>query len=365
MRTSFARLAIIAMVLWMAVMMIAGAPAAVARQDGEEDVERVVIDLVRAEANGDYDLLYDYMAPESRDMLPRQAFVSWFIDEEFPVPVGAPEIASIEFEDGEYDATGTDYDNLAYVKYTVLVEDGEESREMLLASDGVTWRWFFAMPEDDIEEIAGEHGPYTVDHETLYSTELYQQLDLFWAQVFDGYGAAYRSPVDMVGVRVYPTKTACGRFNQEELQSYGAIYCGLDETIYFDMEMRDWFIGQFGEFGWHQVIAHEWGHHVQNVLGIFATMDPELYGGVYTIEHELQADCLAAMFMQDLRARDMVRNRDIRTAEDLTAFGGDMEGTPWDQQDAHGTPQQRVESFWLGYDDGLRGCYVDIASAAD
>lgn len=367
MRTSFARLASIAMSLWMAVLVVTGVPTASAtsQQDETAQVERVVIDLIRAEQNGDYNLLYDYMAPESREMLPRQAFLNWYTEQEFPVPAGVPEIESVEFEGGEYEATGSDYDNLAYVEYTVPVEgDDTESREMLLASDGVTWRWFFNMPEDDIEELA-ENAEFTVEYESMFQTDIFRQLDMFWAQIFADHGAPYRSPIDMVGVDVYPVKTSCGELDKETVQGMAALYCGLDETIYFDIDFREWFIGEFDEYGWYHVVAHEWGHHIQNVLGLFTSMDPELYGGAYTIEHELQADCLAAIFTQDVHARGMIRNRDVRGVEELAAWTGDAEDTPWDRQGAHGTPEQRVEAFWLGYDDGLRGCYVNIASMAE
>jgi predicted metalloprotease len=363
MRTSFVRLASIMMAFWMAVLLV---PAVVAQQGDTAQVERVVIDLVRAEGNGDYSLLYDYMAPESRDLVPRQAFVSWSLAQDRPLPAAPPEVISIDFADGEYETTGTDYENLASVELAVTLDTGDvETREMLLVSDGLTWRWFLDLPEDEIDDIVEEVSDFTVEYETLYRTEMYQQLDLFWAQVFADYGAPYRSPIDMVAVNVYPTRTACGEFDKEGLQNSGAIYCGLDETIYFDMELRDWFYEEFGEYGWHQVIAHEWGHHIQKVAGLFTSMDPELYGGAYTIEHELQADCLAAMFTQDLRARGLIRNRDVSNAEGLTEWIGDMEGTPWDEANAHGTSEQRVEAFWLGYDDGLRGCYVNISSLAD
>lgn len=365
MRTPIVRFSSTLLALWLMILLLPGVSTVAAQQDDTAQVERVVFDLVRAERNGEYNLLYDYMAPESRDMLPRQAFITWFRNEEFPVPVDVPEIESIEFEDGEYDATGTDYEDLARVSYTVPLEGGEvESREMLLASDGVTWRWFFDMPEDDIEEIA-EDAAFTVDYETQFQTEIFRQLDMFWAQVFADHGAPYRSPIDMVGVNVYPVKTSCGLLSKEEVQGAAALYCGLDETIYFDVDFRTWFIDEFGEYGWYHVVAHEWGHHVQNVIGLFTSMDPELYGGAYTIEHELQADCLAAIFTQDVRARGMIRNRDIRDVETLAAWTGDSEDTPWDMSGAHGTPEQRVESFWLGYDDGLRGCYVNIASMAE
>lgn len=367
MRTSFGRLASSAMALWMVVLLVTGGSAAAGQQDETAQVERVVIDLVRAEQNGDYNLIYDYMAPESRELVPRHAFINWYAEQDREVPSAAPEIDAIEFEDGEYETTGTDYDDLAFVEFTVPLEDGdEEQREMMLASDGVTWRWFLTMPEDEVDEIAEEGAEFTVEYESLFQTEIYRQLDLFWAQIFADHGAPYRSPIDMVGVNVYPLRIPCGgELGKEELQGAAAAYCGLDETIYFDIDFRDWFIGEFGEYAWSHVIAHEWGHHIQKVLNIFTSMDPEIYGGAYSIEHELQADCLAAVFTQDVRARDQIRNRDVLTIEDLSVWIGDAEDLSWDRDGAHGTSEQRVESFWLGYEDGLRGCYVDIAGLAE
>ncbi len=366
MRTFWSRLATTVMVIWMAAWTVTGAPRVAAQQDDEAAVERVVIDLVRAEQNGDYNLLYDYMAPESRDMLPRQAFVSWFKDQENPVPAAPPEIDSVEFDDGQYEVTGTDYRDLAFVTFTVPLEGGDtESREMMLASDGVTWRWFLTMPKDDIETIANDNEDFTVDYESLFQTEMYRQLDMFWAQVFSDYGAPYRSPIDMVGINNYPLRMPCGgEMTKEDLQGAAAAYCGLDETIYFDIDFRDWFIGEFGEYAWSHVIAHEWGHHIEKLLGQFTSLDPEIYGGVYSIEHELQADCFAAVFTQDVRARGEIRNRDVLAIEDLSVWIGDAEGSNWDRQGAHGTSDQRLEAFWLGFDDGLRGCYANIGSLA-
>lgn len=371
MRTPLIRLAATAMAFWMAILTVASAPfsAVAAQQDEAAQVERVVIDLVRAEMNGDYNLLYDYMAPESRDMVPRQAFVQWYTEEEFPVPTGVPEIGAIDFDDGEYETTGTDYDNIAYVEYSVPVEGDEvDERQLSLVSDGVTWRWFLQLPEEDIDEIAQEEAAFTVDYETLYQTEIYRQLDLFWAQVFADYGAEYRSPIDLVGVYVFPLKVPSfcgGELVEEEFQN-NAMYCGIDETIYYDPYFRDRLVEEFGEYAWHFVIAHEWAHHIENLVGQFVTDDPEIYGGVYTIENELQADCLAAIFIQDVSARGLLRNRDRKGIENLaTDLLGDPDGTPWDEPGAHGTPEQRVEAFWLGYNDGLRGCYIDIASPGD
>jgi predicted metalloprotease len=89
-------------------------------------------------------------------------------------------------------------------------------------------------------------------------------------------------------------------------------------------------------------------------------MDPELEGGQYTIEHELQADCLAGMFGQDAWARGLIRSRDLNEAIDITGIAGDAAGTSWDDPSAHGSAEQREESFWIGYDDGFRGCHIRL-----
>lgn len=364
MRTLIARFSSTGILLLMTVLMIASAAPAMAQGGNpREEVERVVIDLVRAEQNGELNQLYDYMAPESRNMIPRQAFVTWYEEQDFPLPAGAPTIEDVDVDDGVYGLTGTEYEEMAVVEFTVPVEgsDEPETRELTMISDGVTWRWFFDGSSDDIEEVY-ENAEFTVDYDTLYSTDIYRQLDTFWAQIFADHGAEYRSPVDMVGVREFPLETACGVMEEEDVESSPAFYCGWDETIYYTPWFRDWVMEEFGEYAWHHVVAHEWAHHVQNVLGLFTSIDPELYGGSYTIEHELQADCLAAVFTQDAYARGTIVGDDVYSAEEITAFVGDQKGTPWDEEHAHGSADQRVGSFWLGFDDGLRGCYVTIAT---
>jgi uncharacterized protein len=364
MRTKLARLTTIGFALWLTAFLFLGMQPAMAQGDDPRDqVERVVIDLVRAEQNSDLDRLYDYLVPESRNMIPRQAFMTWFAEQDYPVPSGVPTVEDIELDNGIYDLTGTEYKDMAIVRYTVPVEgsDEPESREIAMWSDGVTWRWFFDASEDEAEEIRDD-AEFTVDYESPYSTDIYRQLDTYWAQIFADHGAEYHSPVDMVGVRVLPLETACGDMSEEDIESNPAFYCGWDETIYYRPAFRSWVIDEFGEYAWHHVIAHEWGHHVQNVLGLFTSVDPELYGGSYTIEHELQADCLAAMFTQDTFSRGTIDDSDVTGAEEITAFVGDRKGTPWDNQHAHGSADQRVESFWLGFDDGLRGCYITIST---
>lgn len=367
MRTFIPRSISTGMLAWMLILTVFGAQPALSQvQDPHAQVERVVIDLVRAEQYQDLDLLYDYMAPESRYMIPRQAFTIWYAGQSFGIPTGAPTIARVDLGDGVYGLTGTEYENIAIVEYTVPVEgsDEPETRELRLWSDGVTWRWFFDASEAEAEGLR-ENAAFTVEFESLYNSDVYRHLDMFWAQVFADHGADYRSPIDIVGVRAFPLETGCGSMEEEDVVASPAFYCGWDETIYYDPTFRNWVMDEFGEYAWHHVIAHEWAHHVQNVLGLFTSIDPELYGGSYTIEHELQADCLAGVFTQDAYARRTILKPDVFGARDVTAYVGDRKGTPWDYEHAHGSADQRVNSYWLGFDDGLRGCYVTIAPASD
>lgn len=354
------------LVIWMALGTIVGAVPAMAQTESGagQEVTRTVIDLVRAESDQDYNRLYDLMAPESRNLIPRQAFINARLQGDQFIPTGTPEIQSISFDDRELDATGEEYEDIATVGFIVEGESNGEPEqreiEMNLVRDGSVWRWFYPGDEDAIADIA-DADAFTIDYESPYTTVMFQQIDLYWAQMFANAGLEYIPPVDLVGVRVERIQTGCGI--EEEIELMAVYYCTLDQTIYYDPGFRDLMIEDMGEYAWTHVVAHEWSHHVQSLLGVTTTRDPELYGGQYMIEHELQADCLAGMFGQDAFARGLIRQRDVESALAVTGAAGDMRGTSWDDETAHGTGSQRVESFWTGFEDGLRGCHVTLEIA--
>ena len=327
----------------------------------EQAVTRTVTDLVRAEAEGNINRLYDLMAPESRDIIPRQALANWYGTSGRMIPVEAPEITSITFDDWESEISGDVYEDVAFVEYSVAVESGRQSdvrdAEMLLWNDGQYWRWFFEGMDDDIDDVA-EMSDWTVTYESPYRTEMFRNIDTFWAQMFANAGLEYRPPVDMVGVVVEPTRTGCG--TEDDIAMAAVYYCTLDETIYYDPDFRDMLVDNIGEYAWDHVISHEWGHHIQRLLDINTSRDPELQGGQYTIEHELQADCLSGIFGQDALARGIIRSRDMNHAMSVISVAGDARGTAWDDVTAHGTSAQREQSFWTGYDSGLIGCHISL-----
>ena len=351
------------LVLWLASGAGLGSVQAVASRavPDEQAVTRAVTDIVRAEREGDLDRLYDMMAPESRMVIPRQAFVNWFSDPDRLVAVGEPEITSVTFGDWESAVSGDIYEDVALVELNVAVasaiDEDVRTDGLVLWNDGQFWRWIFGEDDADIQGVAALD-QWTVEYESPYQTEMFRNIDIFWAQMFANAGLEYWPPKDMVGVLVEPTRTGCGL--EKDIEAMAVYYCTLDETIYYDPGFRDLLIEKIGEYAWEHVIAHEWGHHVQNLLGLDTTRDPELLGGQYTIEHELQADCLSGIFGQDARARQIIRSRNINEALDVISMAGDARGTSWDDVTAHGSAAQREQSFWTGYEDGLIGCHIQM-----
>ena len=94
-------------------------------------------------------------------------------------------------------------------------------------------------------------------------------------------------------------------------------------------------------------MAHEYGHHVQHLLGW-----PEREENQHNTyaELELEADCFSGIFIRHQVARDALTPFDVTDAEaDLLTIGSD---TPWMVEGSHGTGEQRLEWFQVGFDNG-------------
>ncbi|MCC6382832.1 MAG: neutral zinc metallopeptidase, partial [Dehalococcoidia bacterium] len=102
-------------------------------------------------------------------------------------------------------------------------------------------------------------------------------------------------------------------------------------------------------FGPVFILAHEWGHVVQDELGLLSEDTP-------AIALELQADCLAGAYSQDAQARGLVSEGDLQEATTSLTQAADPAGTPWYDPHAHGSAEQRVDSFRQGLDGGVSTC---------
>lgn len=164
-------------------------------------------------------------------------------------------------------------------------------------------------------------------------------IDRFWSQEVGGPGTGYTPPTAVIGYAPGEVPaTACGARLTAEDWVGNAYYCDLDNTISYDVDFVAGLVELNGEHAGLAVLAHEWGHHVQHMQG----------SGTYTIQRELEADCLAAHFFGRLEleggtdAIDSTMNALYRLGDAAYA-----EAT-WFAAGKHGSPNQRFAAAALG-----------------
>ena len=186
-----------------------------------------------------------------------------------------------------------------------------------------------------------------------------------WQTVFREAGKTYQNP--KLVLFSGSTPTACGTGQT----ATGPFYCPGDRKVYIDLdfyrELRDRFQAP-GEFAQAYVIAHEVGHHVQNLLGISAQVAQKqqvaskAQGNALSVRMELQADCYAGVWGQ--RADSMKHILEPGEAEQAitaaSAIGDDRlqaqsRGYVVPDSFTHGSSAQRVRWFKRGFESGDPG----------
>ena len=186
-----------------------------------------------------------------------------------------------------------------------------------------------------------------------------------WGATFQGAGRSYTAP--HLVLYSGAVQSACGGATAAS----GPFYCPGDQRVYLDLsffdEMRQR-LGGGGDFAQAYVIAHEVGHHVQNLLGITAKVDAargDTRGATgLSVRLELQADCLAGVWANQAQQRHhWLDQGDIEQAlNTATAIGDDRlqkqsQGTVVPDSFTHGSSTQRVRWFRQGFDSGdLKQC---------
>jgi predicted metalloprotease len=219
---------------------------------------------------------------------------------------------------------------------------------MLLAL-GLAGAWLFASSADAYDEPAGSQSQ-TMEQ---FLTSVTKDVDAYWTQTFEGAGLS-EPRVSYGWIPAGQTaQSACG-----PLDDSAAAYCSADDTIYISEQFAtniyngaldhalpgssQGFGRTYGDFAVAYIVAHEYGHQIQDELGMFQR-------GISTMPLELQADCYAGAWANSAYEQNRVDDDDVQEALDAALAVGDFDTA---NPGHHGTPEQRREAWLSGFESG-------------
>ena len=185
-------------------------------------------------------------------------------------------------------------------------------------------------------------------------------IQKYWSDRFTASGEHYQ-PVDTV-LFTGATNSGCGTATSAS----GPFYCPVDKLVYLDLdffkELRSRFGANAGSLAQGYVVAHEYGHHVQDLLGLLKTSGGDQTGAESrSVRTELQADCFAGVWTNNAASTgylEQITDAQIADALDAAAAVGDdrIQEATQGQVDpdswTHGSSEQRQKWFTTGYQSG-------------
>jgi predicted metalloprotease len=233
--------------------------------------------------------------------------------------------------------------------------------------------WFFGVSPSTILSLLSGGSPAQVqqapahppanDRETQFVRTVLGYTEDTWSQIFRANGATY-SPPRLV---LYSGRTSTGGCGAGQA-AVGPFYCPADRKVYIDLTFFRMMQQRFqvgGEFTQAYVIAHEVGHHVQNLLGISGKVDSarrnlsETQANAASVRLELQADCFAGVWAYHTnQAKQIIEQGDVESALNAASAIGDdalqrqSRGEVVPDSFTHGTSAQRVRWFKRGLETG-------------
>lgn len=200
------------------------------------------------------------------------------------------------------------------------------------------------------------------DEMAQFVSVVLKDTETVWGKIFEESGSTYQQP-KLVLFRDQ-VESACGLASSAS----GPFYCPSDQKLYIDLSFMDQLKTKFGaqgDFAVAYVIAHEVGHHVQNMLGILAKADNqksqvnERRANEISVRVELQADFLAGMWahyagemLNTLEAGDIDEALNAAAAVGDDALQRKYQGRVVPDSFTHGTSDQRKQWFRKGWQTG-------------
>lgn len=217
-----------------------------------------------------------------------------------------------------------------------------------------------ARQQEPGQEVALDEAPDPDADLAAFAGVVLGSTEDLWAAIFADAGRQYR-PAPLV-LFTGSTQSACGGATSR----VGPHYCPLDQTIYVDLDFFRDLATRFqapGDFAQAYVLAHEVGHHIQNLLGISDQVrtlqqsnPPE--ANELSVRLELQADCFAGIWAYSEFTQDFLERGDLEEAISAAAAVGDdriqemSTGMINPETWTHGSSEQRVDWFRAGFDSG-------------
>ncbi|MBC7621457.1 MAG: neutral zinc metallopeptidase [Candidatus Saccharibacteria bacterium] len=200
------------------------------------------------------------------------------------------------------------------------------------------------------------------DPMTVFVRRILADTEDVWTDVFTKGGSTYAKPNLVIFDGSTPTECGQGQ------SAMGPFYCPADRKVYIDLAFYQTLksrLGAPGDFAQAYVIAHEVGHHVQNLLGISGKMDQmrqrvsKTEYNALSVRLELQADCFAGVWAHHAQsARQILEQGDVEEAMNAAAKIGDDAlqraggGAVVPESFTHGTSAQRQRWFDIGLKNG-------------
>jgi predicted metalloprotease len=215
-------------------------------------------------------------------------------------------------------------------------------------------------PTPAATDNAVAQGPDSEENLVAFVRFVVDDIQESWAVAFQNLGRQY----EPTGLRVFRASiaTGCGTASS----AVGPFYCPVDRFVYLDLgffrELRDRF-GAPGDFAQAYVIAHEYGHHVQNLLGILPDVNRRQQenpdeANALSVMLELQADCFAGVWAHSAYEQGQLEEGDLEEGLTAASSVGDdrlqqAAGGPINRETfTHGSSEQRRNWFLTGFQQG-------------
>jgi uncharacterized protein len=212
------------------------------------------------------------------------------------------------------------------------------------------------------QQQAPAQRPPADDKAAAFISTILADTEDVWSKVLASSGSRYEAPrLVLFSGR---TPTACGGGDA----AMGPFYCPGDRKVYIDLQFFETLrarLGAPGDFAQAYVVAHEVGHHIQQMMGITAKVDgmrgriSEAQSNALSVRVELQADCLAGVWAHhSQKGKNWLEQGDLEEAMNAAAKIGDdalqrkSQGTVVPESFTHGSSEQRMRWFQRGYQGG-------------